>query len=125
MMTGAVPITEALQVIKDLVGNRVYEEILDKAIRDVEEGNTLADSLMTNNNYIPLSVSQMISIGEETGKLEKVSAKLADFYQREVEASIRNLAVLIEPMIMIVLAVVVAVFVLAVITPMWQLSSSI
>ena len=125
LMAGGVPITEALQIIRELVDNRVYEKILDKSISDVEEGSTLSDSLMTDVNYIPLSVSQMISVGEETGKLEKVSTKLADFYQREVEASIRNLAVLIEPIIMIILAVAVAIFVLAVITPMWQLSSSI
>lgn len=126
LMAGGVTITDSLLVIRNLVGNVIYEDLLDQAISGVKEGSNLADSLLADGgDYIPFSVSQMISVGEETGKLEKISKKLADFYAREVEASIRNLSVLIEPIIMVILAVAVAIFVLAIITPMWQLSAAI
>ncbi|MFA5029195.1 MAG: type II secretion system F family protein [Patescibacteria group bacterium] len=124
LLAGGVPVARALEVVKEVVGNKIYKEILEQAIKEVEEGNPLADSLLVFESYLPLAVSQMVSIGEETGKLEEVTGKIADFYSREVDASTRNLTVLIEPVVMIILGVGIAFFIMAVITPMWQLSAS-
>jgi len=66
----------------------------------------------------------MISVGEETGKLEEVLEKLTEFYGREIDNSVANLSVLIEPIIMIFLGIVVGGFVAAVIMPIWQLSAA-
>jgi len=66
----------------------------------------------------------MISVGEESGKLEEILERIADFYSREIDNTVRNLSNLIEPVIMVVLGVAVGLFVAAVILPMWQLSSS-
>jgi len=66
----------------------------------------------------------MISVGENSGKLEEVLEKSADFYSREIDNTVRNLSNLIEPIIMIVLGLAVGLFVAAVILPMWQLSAS-
>mgnify|MGYP006287006061 FL=1 len=123
LVKGGVPVSDALNVVKDVVDNLVYREILTKAVASVEEGNPIADGFY-GSQYMPLVVSQMISVGEESGKLDEVLSKVAEFYSREVDASVRNLSSLIEPIIMVVLGLGVGLFVAAVIMPMWQLSSA-
>lgn len=125
LLKGGVPVSRALSVVKDVVGNRVYEEILDQTIKDVDEGNQIADSFLIAAEFIPLPVSQLMSVGEETGRLSEVLEKLTAFYTREVEKSVNNLAVIIEPIIMIILGVAVGIFIAAVLLPMWQMSSAI
>lgn len=123
LVRGGVPISQSLSVIKGVVGNVVFEEIIEDAIKGVDEGNQISESLASNKN-IPIIVVQMISVGEDSGKLEEVLEKSADFYSREIDNTVRNLSNLIEPIIMIVLGLAVGLFVAAVILPMWQLSAS-
>lgn len=123
LIKGGVPVAAALAVVKDVVDNVVYEEILAKTIKSVDEGNQVSESL-TESQYIPSIVTQMIAVGEESGKLEEVLGQSAEFYSREIDNTVRNLSNLIEPIIMVFLGVAVGIFVLAVILPMWQLSSS-
>jgi len=123
LVRGGVPIAPALGIVKDVVDSAIYEQILEKVIKNVDEGSQISEAL-ADNEYIPQIVVQMISIGEESGKLEEVLEKVSDFYSREIDNSVRNLSNLIEPIIMIVLGVAVGLFVTAVILPMWQLSSS-
>jgi len=123
LLRGGVPAAKALRVVRKVVGNTIYEEMLDQTIKDVDEGSSLADSIVANK-YVPVLVSQMISVGEETGKLEEVLEKLTDFYTREIDNSMANLSTLIEPVIMVILGIAVGGFVAAVIMPMWQLSAA-
>ncbi len=123
LVRGGVPISQSLSVIKGVVGNVVFEEIIQDAIKSVDEGNQISESLASNKN-IPIIVVQMISVGEDSGKLKEVLEKSADFYSREIDNTVRNLSNLIEPVIMIVLGLAVGLFVAAVILPMWQLSAS-
>lgn len=123
LLKGGVPASKALRVVRKVVGNTIYEEMLDQTIKDVDEGSSLADSILANK-YVPVLVSQMISVGEETGKLEDVLERLTEFYGREIDNSVANLSTLIEPVIMIFLGIVVGGFVAAVIMPMWQLSAA-
>jgi len=123
LLKGGVPASRALRVVKDVVGNVVYRDIIDLTIKDVDEGSSIADSLISSKD-MPILVSQMISVGEETGKLEDVLEKLTKFYTNEIDNSVANLSTLIEPIIMVFLAVLVGGFVAAVIMPMWQLSAA-
>ncbi|MEK7167519.1 MAG: type II secretion system F family protein, partial [Patescibacteria group bacterium] len=123
LIQGGVPIARSLEAVKEVVSNEIYKEVLTNTMRDVDEGTTVADSLALSK-YIPDMVSQMINIGEETGKLDVVLTKLTDFYTREVDNQVANISVAIEPIIMIVLGVAIGGFVAAIIMPMWQLSSS-
>jgi len=123
LLKGGVPASKALRVVRRVVGNSVYEQMLDQTIIDVDEGSSLADSIVANK-YMPVLVSQMMSVGEETGKLEDVLEKLTEFYGREIDNSVANLSTLIEPIIMIILGILVGGFVAAVIMPMWQLSAA-
>lgn len=123
LLRGGVPIARALEVVKEVVDNSIYRDILVQAIKDVDEGNPLSESFAANKE-MPLMVSQMMNVGEETGKLDEVLDRLTDFYSREINNSINNLSTIIEPLIMVVLGIAVGGFVAAVILPMWQLSSS-
>lgn len=123
LLKGGVPASKALRVVRKIVGNTLFEEMLDQTILDVDEGTSLADSIVANK-YMPVLVSQMISVGEETGKLEDVLERLTDFYGREIDNAVANISTLIEPIIMIILGIVVGGFVAAVIMPMWQLSAA-
>lgn len=124
LVKGGVPIAVSLVIVKDVVDNAVYEKVLAEASRSVEEGNQISESFLTSP-YIPSIMSQMISVGEESGKLEEILERVAEFYSREIDNVVRNLGNLIEPIIMVVLGIAVGLFVAAVILPMWQLSSSI
>ncbi|MFA5021430.1 MAG: type II secretion system F family protein [Patescibacteria group bacterium] len=123
LVKGGVPIAVSLAVVREVVDNAVYEGVLTDASRSVDEGNQISESFMASPD-VPAIVSQMISVGEESGKLEEILDRIADFYSREIDNTVRNLSNLIEPIIMIVLGIAVGVFVAAVLLPMWQLSSS-
>jgi type IV pilus assembly protein PilC len=123
LLVGGVPASKALRVVRKVVGNSVYEEMIDQTISDVDEGSSLSDSFIANK-YMPVLVSQMINVGEETGKLETVLDKITEFYSREIDNTIGSLSTLIEPIIMIILGILVGGFVAAVILPMWQLSAA-
>lgn len=123
LIRGGVPIAQGLAVVKDVVDNKVYEGVLDKTIKSVNEGNQISETF-ADNPFIPSIVAQMIAVGEDSGKLDEVLEKSADFYSREIDNIVRNMSNLIEPIIMIVLGLAVGLFVAAVILPMWQLSAS-
>ena len=123
LLRGGVPTAKSLRVVRKIVGNVIYEEMLAQTIKDVDEGSSLASSLVANE-YLPVLVSQMVSVGEETGQLENVLDRITDFYTREIDNSIVNLSTLIEPIIMVFLGLAVGGFVAAVIMPMWQLSAA-
>lgn len=124
LVKGGVPITKALALSADVVDNVVYKNIINEAVKVVNEGGSLADGLRGNDYYVTPVALQMIFVGEESGNLEGVLDKVAIFYTREIDNTVRNLSTIIEPMMMVVLGLAVGLFVAAVIMPMWQLSSS-
>jgi type IV pilus assembly protein PilC len=123
LLKGGVPVAVALESARDLVSNAVYANALDDVIAKVNEGNSISDGF-SSHKEIPIMVSQMISVGEETGKLDVVLDKLADFYTKEVDNGVGNLTTLIEPIVMVILGIAVGCFVAAVILPMWQLAGA-
>ena len=122
-LIGGVTITAGLLVIKDVMGNAVFQDIIVKAIRDVEEGMQLSASLV-NSKEMPSMVSQMISVGEQTGRLDDVLERLTNFYTREIDGAIASVITLIEPMIMILLGVAVGIMVAGILLPMYSLANA-
>ncbi len=123
LLVGGVPITRSLEVVSDVVGNAVYKELILETMRSVRDGNPLA-MLFLESPLVPIAVSQMINIGEQSGKLDDVLTRLTGFYNREVEHQVANLTTLIEPIIMVVMGVGVALMISAIILPMYQLALS-
>ncbi len=123
LIVGGVPLTAALEVVADVVGNDLYSSLIKQTIKEVEDGNSVA-TLFLKSKEVPPMVSQMMSVGEQTGRLEQILAKITDFYAREIENLVANMVSLIEPLIMVLMGVGVGLMVAAIILPMYQLASS-
>jgi len=122
LLIGGVPIAKALEITAEVVDNAVYRELISATIKEVEDGNPVSSAM--NGSIMPPMVSQMIGIGEETGKLDLVLQSIIGFYEREVANTTKNLTVLIEPIVMVVLGLGVGVMVSAIILPMYQMASN-
>ena len=123
LMVSGVAINSALQIVSEIVSNRVYQDLILKTIKSIEGGNSIS-SVFIKSKAIPSMVSQMMSVGEKTGKLDLVLLRITDFYEREAKDIIANLMTLMEPIIMVVIGLAVGVMVAAVIMPMYNMSSS-
>lgn len=121
LIIGGVTISKSLEVVAEVVGNSVYEDLINKSRKSVEEGSSLS-KVFLESDTIPRMVPQMIVVGEKTGKLDLVFSKVTDFYSREISNILANLVALLEPSIMIVMGVAVGIMVAAVIMPMYNLA---
>ncbi|MFA6322919.1 MAG: type II secretion system F family protein [Candidatus Buchananbacteria bacterium] len=121
LMTGGVALTKSLEVVSEVVGNTIYKEIIQETSDEVEDGNPIATALL-KSSYVPPMVSQMLNLGEKTGRLEEILDKIANFYTREVDNKVTNLVSLLEPVIMILLGVAVGGLVAAILLPMYNLA---
>ncbi|MGH3002209.1 MAG: type II secretion system F family protein [Gaiellaceae bacterium] len=122
LVAAGVDIVRALEITGMTAGNWVVEEGLNEVRVKVQEGVPLAQPLMENPVFPPM-VSQMIKIGEETGELEKMLGKIADFYEEEVDASIAALTSIIEPIMMIGVGIMVGIVVISMYLPMFKMLS--
>lgn len=116
------PLYDALKLVEGATGNVLYGEATHKIREDVSTGVTMKTA-MTTVDLFPNMVVQMVSIGEETGTLEKMLGRVADHYETEVDAVVDNLSTLIEPVIICVLGVLVGGLVIAMYLPIFKLGS--
>jgi len=119
-----VPILTALDVTRRAVGNVVLAELVDKSRRSVQEGQPLTLPLRASG-LVPPMVVEMLAVGEETGAMEAMLFRVADFFEREVDRGIERATALIEPAMIIVMGVVVGFVLLAIVLPMFDVFSFI
>lgn len=124
LLQSGIPLTRSLEIVADVVGNRVYKDLTLKTITAVEAGNSVS-SVFLQHREIPPMLPQMMTVGEQTGKLDSILAKLANFYGRELENLVANLVSLLEPLILVFMGIAVAVLVVAILLPIYNLSSAI
>jgi type IV pilus assembly protein PilC len=122
LIAAGVDIIKALEITGQTAGNWVVEEALADVRNQVQEGIPIAEPLATNPVFPPM-VSHMIKIGEETGELEKMLSKVADFYEDEVDSSISALTSIIEPLMMIGVGCMVGVIIISMYLPMFKMLS--
>jgi type IV pilus assembly protein PilC len=122
LVSAGVDIIQALEITGQTAGNWVIEEALSDVRAKVHEGVPIAQPLVDNPIFPPM-VSQMVKIGEETGELEKMLGKIADFYEDEVDAAIQSLTSIVEPLMMILVGLMVGVIVIAMYLPMFKMLS--
>jgi type IV pilus assembly protein PilC len=120
LVAAGVDIIKALEITGATSGNYVIEEALTEVREKVQEGVPIAQPLIENPAFPPM-VSQMVKIGEETGELEKMLGKIADFYEDEVDAAIQSLTSIIEPLMMIGVGLMVGVIIIAMYMPMFKM----
>jgi type IV pilus assembly protein PilC len=120
LIMSGVPIVEALGVVANVVENRVIRKILNDAREDVLQGVPMSVPLASAGIFPPM-VHQMIKIGEETGTTEKMLDRIADIYEQEVENATKAMTTIMEPCIIVLLAVVVGGVVMAIVMPMMSM----
>ncbi|RJQ37041.1 type II secretion system F family protein [Candidatus Microgenomates bacterium] len=117
-------VVEALNQTSSIAGNRVYKNAILGSARRVEKGMTVGDSMMYSILFPPIVV-QMARIGEQTGKLDESLLKVSEYYEREVDQTVKTLMTALEPIIMVVLGSGVAFLIISIITPIYNLTSAI
>jgi len=122
LVAAGVDIIKALEITAQTAGNWVVEVALTEVRHRVQEGVPIAEPLLANPVFPPM-VSQMVKIGEETGELEKMLGKIADFYEDEVDAAVASLTSIIEPLMMIAVGCMVGVIIIAMYLPMFKMLS--
>jgi len=122
LVAAGIPIVDAINIVSEGVGNSIIEQELKEAARQVEKGLPLASVLSVYEEFPPI-VSQMISVGEETGKVDEVLTKLSHYFESESEQMVKGLTTAIEPLIMIVLGLGVGFLIIAVILPIYNLTT--
>ncbi len=123
LTTAGIPILDSLNIVTDVLSNLVYKRALLDSVQGVERGLTLSAQL-EQEGVFPKIVSQMIKVGEETGKVDQVSFKMADYFESETDHIVKNLTVILEPVILVVLGIGVAFLVLSIILPIYKLTTS-
>jgi len=123
LSAGGIPILDGLEITAKASGNLVIEEAILEARQAVSEGQTLAEPLSSRPHIFSPMVVQMISVGEQTGALDDMLNKIADFYEDEVDVAVASLMAALEPVIIVFLGVTVGIIVVAMYLPMFKLIS--
>jgi len=124
LIASGVPVLRALEIVVDTSGNRVVSAAINQARSSVKEGEKISTPLFATKLF-PVMVTQMISVGEETGRLDQMLSKVSDFYDAEVDATLKGLTSLIEPLMIVGLGGIVGFIAVSVISPIYQLVGDI
>jgi type IV pilus assembly protein PilC len=122
MFAAGVPLVESLDSVGGASGNHVYKVATKQIQSEVSTGTSLTTS-MQNTNLFPNMVTQMVAIGEESGALDSMLGKVADFFEQEVDDAVEAMSSLMEPMIMVVLGTLIGGMVVAMYLPIFKLGS--
>jgi type IV pilus assembly protein PilC len=121
LFTAGVPLTEALEAVQDVKGHLLFQSATQSIQAQLMEGHTLSYALEHTHDLFPSMVIQMCAIGEESGALDHMLEKTAEYYEREVDSTVARLSTLLEPFIMVVLGVLIGGLVMALYLPIFQL----
>ncbi len=124
LFASSVPILQAMSMTEKIVENEVISRVIAKSRESLERGGSLTEPMNGHWAFPPL-IPHMIAIGEQTGSLDSMLAKVADFYEKEVEAATDRLKALIEPLMIVLLAGLVGTIVLAIMMPMFEMFNNI
>jgi type IV pilus assembly protein PilC len=124
LLASGIPLIQALDIVSRIVGNVIVEKGILKAKEDVRKGVDLATPIKQMGVFPPMAES-MIRIGEESGALDEILDKTANFYDEEVEAALQKMTTLIEPVMIVVMAIVVGSIVIAMVMPMFEMMNTI
>lgn len=124
MLTSGIPMLRAVEITASVVDNAIYERLLNKSVQSIKAGGSVSESF-AQHEEIPGIMIQMIKVGEETGELGNILQMLAKFYRREVGNAVDILVSLIEPAMIVLLAIGVGVLLTSVLLPIYNISSAI
>jgi type IV pilus assembly protein PilC len=124
LMRGAVPVAQAVEITSQTIGSAAYGDLLQQTAVDIRRGELLSQSLGKHPEFFPPFVSQMIAIGEKTGRLEELLGRVSSFYTQEVNNMVGNLVELIQPILMVVIGILVGGLFASILIPIYNLVQS-
>ncbi len=125
LLSSGVDIVLAVGVTKDIVQNSYYKEVLDKVQDTIQKGGQISSVFSENQKLYPMFVSEMVSVGEETGKIGEMLMSVAVFYEDEVDQKTKDMSSIIEPVLMIIIGVAVGGFAISMLAPTYSLADAI
>ena len=125
LIHGGIPIVTAFEVAGRATGNYIYQKIGYKVADAVKKGESISTILKKDYEYLPPLVSQMVAVGESTGRLDSILKKVAGYFQKEVDRSFSTMIDLLQPILVVVIGILVAFLVSAVLLPIYQLAQSV
>jgi type IV pilus assembly protein PilC len=117
--------TKALAIVGDMISNNVYKGLISEARLKVEQGAGLGDSFSMNERYFPQLFVKLLAVGDKTGSVEDSTEQLAELYEKDVDNMTKNLSVLLEPILLVLMGAVVGGLALSIIMPIYQLPNMI
>ena len=124
LVKSGVPILSSLEIVGKTAGNKIIENAIKKVHSSIKEGENIAEPL-SKSKVFPSMVVRMVAVGEQTGELEKMLSKIADFYDEQVDAAVSGLTSLMEPLIIAFLGIVIGTVVICMFLPIFKISSII
>jgi general secretion pathway protein F len=124
LLQSGVPLISALQIVGRIVGNSLIARVIDNAVDDIQAGKSLASTL-SQSQWFPSMVIQMISVGEQSGELEAMLNKIADTHEREVESHIMALTSMLEPVMILIMGLIVGFIVISILLPIFEMNQMI
>ena len=124
LLAAGVPVLDALSITKEVVHAEAYAAVVGEAEIRVKKGELLSASFSENTHLYPILMSDMLAVGEETGKVAEMLKQIAEFYESDVAEKTKDLSTIIEPALMIIIGVFVGIFAVSMIAPIYQLSSA-
>jgi type IV pilus assembly protein PilC len=125
LLLSGVDITRSIEITRDVVQNIYYKKILTQAISGIEKGAPFSEIFVANPKLYPIMMSEMVQVGEETGKLSEMLIEVASFYEKEIENKTKDLSSIIEPVLMILIGAGVGFFAISMITPLYSVLNNI
>lgn len=125
LLVGGVPVAQAIEIVGQTIDNVLYKDLLSDVSQEVRQGIHLAEALGKYPNYFPPLATQMIGVGETTGQVSQMFAKVAAFYGKEADNLINNLVDLIQPVLMIGIGLMVGILFASILMPLYQLTTNI
>ncbi|MBI3459071.1 type II secretion system F family protein [Candidatus Azambacteria bacterium] len=125
LLKSDIKIVEALSITADTTNNLVYRQELRHISGDISKGEEISRHLEKNNHLFPIMLSQLVSIGETTGNLTDTLLYLSEFYENRFDETIKNLSIVLEPFLMIIMGTIVGFVAISIITPIYEITQNI
>ncbi|MBM3256976.1 MAG: type II secretion system F family protein [Candidatus Liptonbacteria bacterium] len=124
LLRGGIPVAQALEIVSHVVSNALYEELLHEVSEAVRSGETMSQAITRYPEYFPPLVPQMLAVGEASGQLSQIFARIATFYDREADDVINNIVNLLQPILIAGIGLLVGLLFASILMPLYQLTSS-
>jgi len=124
LIQGGIPVTQAIEIAGDTISNAAYKDAFRHIAQGVREGGLFSQLLLSYTKFFPEMVGQMTAIGETTGRIDAIMLKIADFYGREANNMLGNLSELLQPVLVAIMGILVAVLFASILTPIYNLAQS-